>query len=94
MAEASRLEDALEFAENPEPRCPCILLLDTSGSMQRAPIEALNWGLQTFKDDLMRDSVAPKRVEVAVVAFDNDFTVMMSQSSKILSPPIGLRLPG
>ena len=25
------------FAENPEPRCPCVLLLDTSGSMGGAP---------------------------------------------------------
>jgi hypothetical protein len=32
----------VEFAENPEPRCPCILLLDTSGSMQGAPIRELN----------------------------------------------------
>ena len=24
---------AVTFAENPEPRCPCLLLLDTSGSM-------------------------------------------------------------
>jgi uncharacterized protein with von Willebrand factor type A (vWA) domain len=22
-----------EFVDNPEPRCPCVLLLDTSGSM-------------------------------------------------------------
>jgi len=28
MPETLRLEDAVEFAENPEPRCPCILLLD------------------------------------------------------------------
>ena len=76
MAEALRLEDAVEFAENPEPRCPCVLLLDTSGSMQGAPIEALNRGLQTFKDDLMRDPVAPKRVEVAIVTFDNDVNVV------------------
>ncbi len=76
MAEAPRLEDAVEFAENPQPRCPCVLLLDTSGSMQGAPIEALNRGLQTFKDDLMRDPVAPKRVEVAIVTFDNDVTVV------------------
>ncbi len=27
-----------EFAENPEQRCPCILLLDTSSSMNGAPI--------------------------------------------------------
>jgi len=76
MAEAPRLEDAVEFAENPEPRCPCVLLLDTSGSMQGVPIEALNRGLQTFKDDLMRDPVAPKRVEVAIVTFDNDVNVV------------------
>jgi uncharacterized protein YegL len=76
MAEAPRLEDAVEFAQNPEPRCPCVLLLDTSGSMQGAPIEALNRGLKTFKDDLMRDPVAPKRVEVAVVTFDNEITIV------------------
>ena len=28
------LEESVEFAENPEPRCPCVLLLDTSASMQ------------------------------------------------------------
>ncbi|MCL4678127.1 MAG: hypothetical protein KJ017_05990 [Alphaproteobacteria bacterium] len=26
------------FADKPEPRCPCLLLLDTSGSMSGAPI--------------------------------------------------------
>jgi len=29
-----------EFADNPEPRCPCLLLLDTSHSMQGSPIAA------------------------------------------------------
>ena len=67
MAAASRLEDVFGYAENPEPRRPCVLLLDTSGSMQVAPIEALNRGLQTFNDDLTRDPAAPKRVEVTVV---------------------------
>lgn len=27
------LEDLVEFTDNPEPRCACVLLLDTSGSM-------------------------------------------------------------
>ena len=58
-----------EFAENPEPRCPCLLLLDTSGSMQGNPIHELNQGLVTFKDELMADSLAAKRVEVAIVTF-------------------------
>jgi uncharacterized protein with von Willebrand factor type A (vWA) domain len=40
MSEASQLEETVEFAENPEPRCPCVLLLDTSSSMRGAPITA------------------------------------------------------
>lgn len=57
------------FADNPEPRCPCLLLLDISGSMSGAPISELNAGLVTFKDELAVDSLAMKRVEVAVVTF-------------------------
>lgn len=58
-----------EFAENPEQRCPCVLLLDTSGSMQGAPIQQLNDALQFFKEDLHADAMAAKRVELAVVTF-------------------------
>ena len=57
------------FADNPETRCPCLLLLDTSGSMRGAPIAELNAGLVGFKDELASDSLAMKRVEVAVVSF-------------------------
>lgn len=58
-----------EFAENPEQRCPCVLLLDTSGSMQGAPIQQLNDALQFFKEDLHADAMAAKRVELALVTF-------------------------
>ena len=64
------LEDLVEFADNPEPRCPCVLLLDTSQSM--GFIEAigpLNEGVEVFKTELEKDSLASLRVEVAVVAF-------------------------
>jgi uncharacterized protein YegL len=59
----------VEFADNPEPRCPCILLLDTSGSMSGEKIAELNRGLQTFADELRSDAMAAKRVEVAIVTF-------------------------
>ena len=59
----------VEFAENPEPRCPCVLLLDTSGSMSGEKINQLNAGLQTFASELQSDSMASKRVEVAMVTF-------------------------
>jgi len=52
------LEESVEFAENPEPRCPCVLLLDTSASMQGKPLEALAEGVQTFRDQLISDPVA------------------------------------
>jgi len=57
------------FADNPEPRCPCLLLLDTSYSMQGSPIAALNDGLVAFKRELETDTLAMKRVEVAIVTF-------------------------
>ena len=58
-----------EFAENPEQRCPCILLLDTSTSMRGEPIRQLNEGILAFKEALHSDSMAAKRVEVAIVTF-------------------------
>jgi uncharacterized protein YegL len=76
MPEHINLEEAVEFAENPEPRCPCILLLDTSGSMQGQPIEALNKGLVTFKENLAKDPLASRRVELAIVTFDNEVKVV------------------
>jgi uncharacterized protein YegL len=75
MPDKIKLEDAIEFAENPEPRCPCVLLLDTSGSMQGEPIAALNQGLRTFKENLVKDPMACRRVEVAVITFDNEIKV-------------------
>ena len=76
MIDPLNLEDAVEFAENPEPRCPCVLLLDVSGSMQGPPINALNEGLQTFKNELNRDDLAKKRVEVAIVSFNTEVKVV------------------
>jgi uncharacterized protein YegL len=76
MPDTPKLEEAVEFVENPEPRCPCILLLDTSGSMQGAPIDALNEGLRIFKSGLMKDPLASKRVEVAVVTFDSEVKIV------------------
>lgn len=58
-----------EFAENPEPRCPCLLLLDTSSSMGGRPINELNAGLTAFRDELNADALAAKRVEVGIVTF-------------------------
>ncbi|MBT4141147.1 MAG: VWA domain-containing protein [Candidatus Latescibacteria bacterium] len=75
MSEEPKLEE-IEFAENPEPRCPCVLLLDTSGSMSGSAINALNEGLQTFKNALTEDGLASRRVEIAIVTFDSKVNVV------------------
>ncbi len=58
-----------DFTDNPEPRCPCLLLLDTSGSMRGQPIAELNAGLIAFKNELVSDGLAAKRVEVGIIGF-------------------------
>lgn len=58
-----------EFAENPENRCPVVLLLDTSASMAGEPIQELNRGIAVFKDDLLKDTQATLSAEVAIVTF-------------------------
>lgn len=59
-----------EFAENPEPRCPCLILADTSRSMlDGGKIRSLNQGLQSFQQSLQSDALASRRVEVATVGF-------------------------
>ena len=63
---------SVEFAENPEPRVPCVLILDTSQSMQGSRINELNAGLRFYKEELLADPLASKRVEVAIVTFGGD----------------------
>jgi uncharacterized protein YegL len=63
-AAAARLRDG-----NPEPRVPCVLLLDVSGSMSGNKIHELNAGLETIRTELLKDEQAARRVELAVVTF-------------------------
>lgn len=60
---------SIEFVGNPENRCPSVLILDISGSMQGKPIEQLQDGVAIYRDSLAADSLATKRVDVAIVTF-------------------------
>lgn len=70
------LSDTMKYADNPEPRCPVVLLLDTSGSMSGHPIDELNAGLAIFKQEIQRDTTASLRVEVAIITFDSSVDIL------------------
>jgi uncharacterized protein YegL len=53
-------------------RLPVYLLLDTSGSMQGEPIEAVRVGLQTLVVTLRQDPLALESVWLSVITFDRE----------------------
>jgi uncharacterized protein YegL len=58
-----------DLPENTDPRCPTVLVLDVSGSMNGKPIKELQDGVVQYIDELATDSLAKRRVEVAIVTF-------------------------
>lgn len=71
----------ISFADNPEPRCASMLLLDISGSMQGKPIAELQAGLAVYRDELFADSLAKKRVEISLVTFGGSVDVVHNFST-------------
>jgi uncharacterized protein YegL len=85
--------DIVEFADNPDPRCPCVLLLDTSSSMDGQPIGALNEGLRVFQTDIQSDALAQRRSEIALVTFGNGGVRVLDYASGDLVPASRGNLP-
>lgn len=82
------LEDTLEVAQNPDQRTPCVLLLDTSGSMSGDPIAELNQGLRVFQQALQEDALARRRVEVAHLTFGGQVSLVQDfVTAERFTPP-------
>jgi len=58
-----------DLIENPTPRCPCMLVLDVSGSMSGEPISLLSKGVNQFIQEVCQDDFARFAVEVGIITF-------------------------
>ena len=65
-----------EFVDNPESRCPCVLILDCSASMMGTRIAALNEGIALFKEEVCEDQLTALRAEVAIIAYNHEIKIV------------------
>lgn len=83
-----RVED---LVNNPTPRVPICLCLDTSGSMSGEPIDELNEGVRTFYEAIREDEIAMYAAEICIVSFNStaekivDFANIDRQETPILN---------
>ena len=61
---------------DPGPLCPCVLLLETSKTLNDALLKELGLGITRLRDRLSGDPVARERVELAVVTFDSSVLIL------------------
>lgn len=71
----------------PRKMCPVIFLLDTSGSMDGAPIGAVNEAIKNVLPELisMNESNSDNEIKVAIMTFDYDAKWVVGES-ELLSP--------
>lgn len=70
-------------------RLPIYLVLDTSGSMDGAPINAVNQGLQVFQAALRSDPRALETAYVSLITFDSQATQVVPLTDVgSFSPPV------
>ena len=87
--------DTVEFAENPESRCPIVLVLDISASMEGHRMETVNLALAKFRDMIREDSVTALRADIAVVTFAGVAWVTVDFTNGIdFEPPFLFADPG
>ena len=83
-----------QIAAPNEPHLACVLLLDTSGSMDGTPINSLNQALQDFKYKVSMDEMAQKRVDIAIVEFNSGTRVVQDFTPISRMEPVTLHATG
>ena len=63
--------DTEDLIENPTPRVPIVLCLDTSTSMSGDPIRELSDGVALFYESVYDDEITRYSAEIAIVSFGN-----------------------
>ena len=77
-----------------EPHMACVLLLDTSGSMSGAPIASLNKAINDFKEQTSMDELAQKRVDIAIIEFNDSARVVQDFTPLPQLQPVTLSATG
>lgn len=81
--EATYEYDRQKLFDNTAPRCPVVLLIDTSGSMGYGklyngikPIDEVNKGINDMFKYVRNDYVSSKRAEIAIITFSSQTTLI------------------
>lgn len=77
-----------------EPHMACVLLLDTSSSMIGAPIASLNKAINDFKEQTSMDDLAQKRVDIAIIEFNDTARVVQDFTPLSQMQPVTLSATG
>lgn len=78
-----------------EPHMACVLLLDTSGSMLYGDaIDSLNRAINDFKEQTSMDELAQKRVDIAIIEFNDTARVVQDFTPLSQMQPVTLSATG
>lgn len=80
--------DLAEFSDNPEARCPIVLVLDTSMYMGGPNYTTMQQALSKFREIIREDPVTSLRADIAVVTFDENFRLSQDfTNGRDFAPP-------
>lgn len=65
-----------DLVDNPTPRIPIAMVLDTSASMAGAPIKELNKGVNLFIEEIRRDEYTRYSAEICIVTFGGSVEII------------------